>query len=119
MTGGVWVSQVPRDSTLIKGFDSDRSLEDYQLSGGTARRNYAGEPLPRERFPQEMYGKYPDKTFGRQPDIFRAGGGFTVSSEFADVLRSANLSDRLVQALKTAKLTRRLGLIKARVIRAN
>ena len=207
MTDGVWVSQVPRDSTLIEGFDSDVYLTDEELAVDAMRRSRAGEPLPQDRFPQEMYGEYPDKKYGRQPDLFLGGGFWIVSSEFADVLRSVNLgrsalypvklfqhdrktpvegayfslnigetmqafaaeesrdvrkpypnvdlwklplnpkdddiavretalrgadlwmdphfrdgiflSDRLVQALKAAKLTRRLGLIKARIIRVN
>ena len=211
MTDGVWVSQVPRDSTLIEGFDSDVYLTDEDLAVDAMRRSRAGEPLPQDRFPQEMYGEYPDKKYGRQPDLFLGGGFWIVSSEFADVLRSVNLgrsalypvklfqhdrktpvegayfslnigetkkslildqstglnkptypdasgldvrylpfeptdgdiavrdsaldgsnlwidpllrdgiflSDRLVQVLKAAKLTRRLGLIKARIIRVN
>jgi hypothetical protein len=58
-------------------------------------RNQAGEALPPERFPKEMYVKDPGKKIAKLPDIANAGGYWTVSAAVADVLRTVDLGTSL------------------------
>ncbi|WP_107498259.1 DUF1629 domain-containing protein [Thalassobius sp. I31.1] len=87
----VWVSRIMCDTTLIKGIDHNTYFEDKDAAVDAMRRNEAGEPLPADRFPSEMYAEYPDKRLKKMPDIFNAGGYWAVSVEVAAVLRQFNL----------------------------
>lgn len=51
------------------------------------RRTQRGKAPSVDFFPKMMWCMYKDKRLQRQPDIFSAGGFWTVSVEFADVLR--------------------------------
>ncbi len=77
----------------IKGFDQDNYLENNELAVDAMKRNNAGEALPANRFPKEMYAEYKDKKEKKQPDLFNAGGTWTVSSACAAVLRQFDLGD--------------------------
>ncbi|MBI1494643.1 imm11 family protein [Halocynthiibacter styelae] len=87
----VWVSRIMCDTTLIKGIDHNTYFEDKDAAVDAMRRNKAGEPLPADRFPSEMYAEYPDKRLKKMPDIFNAGGYWAVSAEVAAVLQQYNL----------------------------
>jgi len=87
----VWVSRVLYDSTLFKGFESDVHLENDRYAVDAMRRNKKGEPLAAERFPKELYGKYPDKKIKKLPDISLSGGFLLISKPCAEVLRAFNL----------------------------
>ncbi len=92
MTGKtVWVSRAMMDTTLVKGFASDVAEVDKTAAVEAMKASGKGLPLPEERFPKKMYGKYPDERKKRQPNLFMAGGFWTVSEEFADVLRRFDL----------------------------
>ncbi|NSX55455.1 imm11 family protein [Parasulfitobacter algicola] len=96
----VWVSRAMMDSTLMKGFDHDNYFVDKENALDAMRRNEKGEPLPADRFPKEMYGEYRDEKVKKQPDIFNAGGFWTVSAECADVLRQFDLGQTSLYPVK-------------------
>lgn len=77
----------------IKGFDQDNYLENNELAVDAMKRNNVGEALPANRFPKEMYAEYKDKKEKKQPDLFNAGGTWTVSSACAAVLRQFDLGE--------------------------
>jgi hypothetical protein len=89
----VWVSEAMRDSTLIKGFQSEPPLREQKSALEAIGRATHGDPLPPDpdHYPKELFYKYPSEHLPRQPDIFNAGGIWTVSAAFADVLRQFNL----------------------------
>lgn len=96
----IWVSRVFVDSTRIKGFDSDISIENMQLAVDAMQKSKKGEPLGPERFPKEMYGKYPDKKHRSILGIFMANGFWTVSAECAEVLQNFNLGKTRLYPVK-------------------
>jgi hypothetical protein len=73
----VWVSRAPKDSTLIKGFASDILIADRKRTIDAMERNEAGEALPPERFPKEMYRDLGERA-RKLPDLANAGGFWTV-----------------------------------------
>lgn len=75
----------------IKGFEADVVLRDMERAVDAMRRNRLGEPQPEACFPKEMFAKYKDKKEKKQPDLFMAGGFWTVSFYCAAVLRQFNL----------------------------
>jgi hypothetical protein len=88
----VWVSRAMMDSTLIKSFfHSDVYFADKELALDAMRRTERSDPLPADRYPKEIYAKYPDKWMSRQPDIFTASGFWAVSAALAELLRQFNL----------------------------
>ena len=88
----VWVSRAPMDTTRIKGFTSDLLIADRKRTIDAMRRNEAGEALPPERFPKEIFTDLGEKIAA--PDLAHAGGFWTVSAAVADVLRSVDLGGR-------------------------
>ncbi len=89
----VWISRAMADSTLIKGFQTDAYEIDKEQALEAMRGSEKGVSFPKQRFPTEMYAKYPDKKEKKKPDIFMAGGFWTVSAACADVLRQFDLGD--------------------------
>ncbi len=87
----VWISRAPRDTTLIKGFLSEMWEDDRTTAVEAMKKSAAGVLLPSERFPKEFWGKYRDKTYKKNPDIFYGGGFWCVSKACADVLEKHNL----------------------------
>jgi hypothetical protein len=87
----VWASRAYMDSTRVKGFTAD-PLPSGVTPGELAKRNEAGEAMPEEYFPAEVFAEYPDKWEKKQPDlIFLAAGPLVVSSACADILRKFDL----------------------------
>ena len=80
-------------TSSIKGFDQDNYLKDPKRAVDAMKRNNMGEPLPANRFPNEMYAEYPDKKEKKQPDFFNAGGTWTVSANCAAVLFQFDLGE--------------------------
>ena len=87
----VWVSRAMTDSTLIKPFISDVLEDDNDATVEAIRRTKRGKAPSVDFFPKTMWCRYKDKRLQRQPDIFLAGGFWTVSADFADVLRRFDL----------------------------
>jgi len=102
----VWVSHAMMAAGMTKSFIHDVYLENAERAIDTARRNQEGVPFPADRFPKEMFGKYPDKKHKKQPDIFNAGGFWTVSSVFADVLGQFNLGQTSLYPTKLFQFDR-------------
>jgi len=96
----VWASRAFQDTSRIKHFTSNTWIEDLQKAGDAAERNERGELLPADRFPSDLYAKYPDKWEKRQPDLFQGGGGWIVSMECADVLRQFDLGKTALYPVK-------------------
>lgn len=86
----IWVSRIMCDTTLIKSFEADLHFTDQDAYLDAYKRNLHGEPLPADRFPKEIYGKYPDKRMKNLPDVF-LGAAWIVSAEVATVLQQFNL----------------------------
>lgn len=86
----VWVSRIMCDTTLIKSFEANLYFTDQDAYLDAYKRNLRGEPLPADRFPKEIYGKYPDKRMKNLPDVF-LGAAWIVSAEVATVLQQFNL----------------------------
>ena len=89
----IWISAAMVSVSSIKGFDQDNYLKDNDLAVDAMKRNNVGQPLPENRFPKEMYAEYKDKKEKNQPDLFNAGGTWTVSAACAAVLRQFDLGD--------------------------
>lgn len=90
-TEGVWVSDSIMDSTLMKGFRSNNFYADEPQELDALRRNKAGESLPAERVPTELYGMYAGEVEKKPPPISFCGGWMTVSEKCADILRQFDL----------------------------
>ncbi|MBS9716258.1 hypothetical protein ACFFUT_11510 [Pseudohalocynthiibacter aestuariivivens] len=102
----VWVSHAMMAAGMTKSFIHDVYLENAERTVDTLRQNKKGVPLSADRFPQEIYGKYPDQMHKKQPDIFSAGGFWTVSPAFADVLRQFNLGQTSLYPTKLFQFDR-------------
>jgi len=89
--GGVWVSGAMMDSSLIKSAKMDVDDSNLDLVVEAQRCQGQGNPLPADRYPQVIFGMFPFKKNKKLPDFCNAGGFWTVSRAFADVLRQFNL----------------------------
>ncbi|WP_171181452.1 imm11 family protein [Ruegeria sp. HKCCD8929] len=82
----IWISDAMKSASSLRGFHPDLWFTDESRTVDAMKRNAMGEPLPAERFPKEMYAEYKDKREKKQPDLFSAGGFWTVSAACAEVL---------------------------------
>ena len=89
----VWVSAAPMSGYINKAFDSDIFLNDKEIALDSMRRSEKGASISANCFPTQMYGKYPDKHYKKHPDLFKAGGFWTVSAATAEVLQQFDLGD--------------------------
>ncbi|WP_170547152.1 imm11 family protein [Ruegeria arenilitoris] len=96
----VWISYAMMSVSNIKGFEADVVLSDRKRTIEAMTRNRLGEVQPDEFFPKEVYAKYKDKKEGKQPDLFMAGGFWTVSSDCASVLRQFDLGEGKLYPVK-------------------
>jgi hypothetical protein len=87
----IWISYAMCSTASLKGFHSDRWLNDIQFVADANKRNEQGEPLTSDFFPTEVFADYKDKKEKRQPDLFMAAGAWTVSAACAAVLRQFDL----------------------------
>jgi hypothetical protein len=106
----VWVSRAPMDSTLVKGFTSDLLIADRRTAVDAMERSQAGEALPPERFPREMYVADPGKKIRKLPDLANAGGFWTVSAAVAGTLRTVDLGRTSLYPTKAFRYDRKTPL---------
>ena len=88
----VWVTNAHVDPRLIKGFESEQSLEEEYLHVNAIRRNKVGKPVSEDEFPKVMWAGPYDRRLKSTPHMFRASGFWVVSAQFADVLRRFDLT---------------------------
>ena len=98
----VWYSGAFTNSSHVKKADADVFLADADRALDAMQRSRVAVPLPRDRFPAEIYLKQGAK---RLPDIALPGGFWTVSAKLADILRRFELG--------------RTALYRTRVLRAD
>jgi len=89
----VWVSAAPMSGYIAKPFDNTIRMNDVKVSMELTKQNSAGISLPRESFPEEIYGLYRDKHFKKLPDLFNTHGYWVVSAATAEVLQRFDLGD--------------------------
>ncbi|HID37627.1 MAG TPA: hypothetical protein EYP39_09700 [Ghiorsea sp.] len=89
----VWVSAAPMGGYIAKPFDNTIRMNDVSVSMELTKQNSAGISLPRESFPEEIYGLYSDKHFKKLPDLFNTHGYWVVSAATAEVLQRFDLGD--------------------------
>ncbi len=89
----VWVSAAPMGGYINKGFDTDIFMDDKETALDAMRRSEEGASISANSFPKQMFGKYRDKHLKKHPDLFKAGGFWTVSAATAEVLRQFDLGD--------------------------
>lgn len=89
----VWVSAAPMGGYIAKPFDNTIRMNDVNVSMELTKQNSAGISLPRESFPEEIYGLYSDKHFKKLPDLFNTHGYWVVSAATAEVLQRFDLGD--------------------------
>ena len=87
MNDYVWVCQGMSDATLIlQGLNNDIRETDFDRAVAIRKKIEAGESLPREDFPQTIWGQMKDYRSGQRPDLFCSQGYWAVSSKAADIL---------------------------------
>ncbi|GAA6158700.1 hypothetical protein NBRC116589_08740 [Ruegeria sp. HU-ET01832] len=96
----IWISDAMVSVSNIKGFDADVVLNNRKYAIEAMERNRLGEVQPEDCFPKEMYAKYKDKKEKKQPDLFMAGGLWTVSAKCAAVMRQFDLGEGNLYAVK-------------------
>lgn len=87
MNDYVWVCKGISDATLIfQSLKNDIREADFDRAAAIRKRIDAGESLPREDFPQTIWGQMKDDRPGQRPDLFCSQGYWAVSSKAADIL---------------------------------
>lgn len=84
---GVWVTDIPRNSTSQYGFTCEQAGEDREGFLRLLRESQAGEEIAADRFPAEMWVPGEFKEHKKLKHIFFANGLFAVSAAFAEILR--------------------------------
>jgi len=95
----VWATNCFTNSELMYAIRSDKSLEDENSAADTMDRSVRGEPMPKERFPKEMYIDSESDEITSVPDIFTSGF-WVVSARFAAVLRRFDLGKTALYPVK-------------------
>jgi hypothetical protein len=104
---GAWVSRAFMDTTLVRFLTVEGILNDIHWAADTMRRNERGEPMPAQRFPKELYGKYTGKKVKKLPDLCNALGTWLVSAALARVLRRFDLGRTLFHPTKAFQIDRK------------
>jgi hypothetical protein len=93
----VWISTAMSDGSQLRPFTNDLADNDGNgyLTTDSNKRNDAGESLPLEAFPREIWGAADRgaKTFKNLPDLFYGYGYWVVSERCAGVLRQHDLGN--------------------------
>lgn len=86
---GVWVADIPRNSTSIYGFtcEQEEEEEDEKSFLPLVLASQAGEEIAADRFPKEMWVPGRSKERKKLKHIFLVNGLFAVSAAFAEILR--------------------------------
>ena len=95
----VWATNCFTNSELMYAISSDKTLEDGRSAADTMERSEKGEPMPKERFPKEMYIDSESDEITSVPDIFTSGF-WVVSARFAAVLRRFDLGKTALYPVK-------------------
>jgi hypothetical protein len=95
----VWATNCLTDSELMYAISSDKTLEDGRSAADTMERSEKGEPMPKERFPKEMYIDSESDEITSVPDIFSCGF-WVVSARFAEVLCRFDLGKTALYPVK-------------------
>jgi hypothetical protein len=91
----VWASNAMINPAMLRPISNcfdDGSEKGRELYTKGYRGNLAGESLPAEYFPPEIYvRKDADRNYEKLPELFFAGSYWVVSGEVADVMRKFDL----------------------------
>lgn len=109
MTDRVWLSRAPADASNLRPLTNSFVGTERQESGKIwGASNIAGEPLPKECFPEEIFGTPDAKEAAyRLPDLFSDGNFWVVSAAAADVLRQFNLGQGSLYPVKILRNDRK------------
>ena len=104
----LWLSRAPADASNLRPLTNSFVGTERQESGKTwGASNSAGEPLPKECFPEEIFGTPDAKDSAyRLPDLFSDGNFWVVSSAAHDVLRQFNLGRGALYPVRILKKDR-------------
>ena len=89
----VWVTDAHIDARLTKGFDYDRLVEEKDAVLDALSRHEKGQFVDKSEFPPVMWTGIYDSSLKKTPNLFKGGGFWTVTTEFADVLRQFDLGN--------------------------
>ena len=92
MDESVWISNAMMDvERALLPLRSDIALTNSDDAVEAIRQNNSGVPLPKDRFPNEVFGSSDAGTFQELPDFFSADGYWAVSEACAEVLKGFDL----------------------------
>ncbi|GAB4525140.1 MAG: hypothetical protein Tsb0019_27190 [Roseibium sp.] len=91
MAKSVWVSAAMVDEKRMMPMRSDIALTNVDDAVEAIRQNNSGVSLPKDRFPNEVFGSSDSGTFEELPDFFSADGYWVVSEACAKVFKGFDL----------------------------
>jgi len=94
-------------TSLIRYVTAEGYFDDLRFIADTVKRNEEGEPMPAERFPKELYGKYTGGKVRKLPDLCNAGGFWVVSAPLAEVLGRFDLGQGSLYPVEVFQIDRR------------